>query len=93
LLQNYPNPSNPDTWIPYELAEPANVTIRIYSVDGRLVRRLDLGYKEIDVYASREKAAYWDGKNEAGEQIGGGVYFYQIQAGNFHAVRKMAIVK
>ena len=93
LLQNYPNPFNPETWIPYQLKEDADVQIRIYTATGRLVRTLDLGSKLADAYISRERAAYWDGNNESGEQVASGVYFYHIRAGEFLAVRKMLVLR
>lgn len=93
LLQNFSNPFNPDTWIPYQLAEDVDVTIRIYNVSGRLIRTLDLGRKPAGFYTTKERAAYWDGKNEAGEQAASGVYFYTIQAGDFTATKKMLIDK
>ncbi|MFC1715542.1 choice-of-anchor Q domain-containing protein [Candidatus Poribacteria bacterium] len=93
LLANYPNPFNPETWVPYELAKDTNVAIRIYSASGRLVRLLDLGHKPAGFYTSREKSAYWDGRNESGESVSSGIYFYQIQAGEFSAIRKMTILK
>ena len=93
LAQNFPNPFNPETWIPYELAESSEIRISIYDVQGKLVRTLYFGRKEIGQYFSKDKAAYWDGRNNLGENTGSGVYFYQIQAGDFQAVRKMVIVK
>jgi hypothetical protein len=93
LGQNYPNPFNPDTWIPYQLAQDANVVIRIYDSTGRLVRRLDLGYRQAGYYLDRDKGVYWDGKNEAGEQIASGVYFYTIQAGEFTAAKKSIVTR
>ncbi len=93
LLANYPNPFNPETWIPYQLANPADVALRIYTVDGTLVRTLSLGHKPIGTYQSRNRAAYWDGKNEAGEPVANGVYFYTLTAGDFTATRKMLIRK
>ncbi|MBM3236940.1 T9SS type A sorting domain-containing protein [Candidatus Poribacteria bacterium] len=93
LLQNYSNPFNPDTWIPYQLSEDADVTIKIYNVNGQLVRTLDLGHKQAGFYLSKGQAAYWDGKNEAGEALSSGVYFYQLQAGDFTATGKMLMVK
>ncbi|MFQ6042309.1 MAG: fibronectin type III domain-containing protein, partial [Candidatus Poribacteria bacterium] len=93
LAQNFPNPFNPETWIPYELAEESEVRISIYDVQGKLVRTLYLGHKEIGRYFSKDKAAYWDGRNDLGEKAGSGIYFYQIQAGDFQTVRKMAIIK
>ena len=83
LLANYPNPFNPETWIPYELAEPADVSVRIYSVNGSLVRRLSLGHQAAGMYRSRSRSAYWDGKNELGESVASGVYFYTLTAGDF----------
>ena len=93
LLQSYPNPFNPEVWIPYELAESADVAISIYDTSGRLVRTLDLGRKEIDIYATRDKSAYWDGRNELGEQVTSGIYFYQIKAGDFVATKKFVMLK
>jgi hypothetical protein len=93
LRQNYPNPFNPDTWIPYQLREDNDVVIMIYASTGRLARTLDLGRKPAGFYTDREKAAYWDGKNEAGEYVASGVYFYSIKAGDLTATRKMVIVR
>ena len=93
LLPNYPNPFNPETWIPYQLAEPANVSISIYAADGRLVRTLDLRHRSVGIYESRSRAAYWDGRNASGEPVASGVYFYTLMAGDFTATRKMLIRK
>ena len=93
LLANYPNPFNPETWIPYQLANPAAVTLHIHAIDGTLVRTLSLGHKATGIYQSRSRAAYWDGKNEVGESIASGVYFYTLTAGDFAATRKMLIRK
>jgi hypothetical protein len=93
LLPNYPNPFNPETWIPYELATPADVSISIYSADGRLVRKLDLGHQPVSMYESRNRAAYWNGRNAHGEPVASGVYFYTLTADNFSATRKMLIRK
>ena len=93
LLANYPNPFNPETWIPYQLAKSADVTLRIHAVDGTLVRTLSLGHKATGIYQSRSRAAYWDSKNEVGEPIASGVYFYTLTAGDFAATRKMLIRK
>ena len=93
LLQNYPNPFNPDTWIPYTLADDMYVTIRIYNISGQPVRTLDLGRKPMGFYATKEKAAHWDGRNESGEEISSGVYFYTIQAGDFTTTKKMVIAR
>ena len=93
LEQNFPNPFNPETWIPYQLKEPAEVVIRIYDAKGGLVRTLDLGQRAAGFYLGRTRAAYWDGHNDAGEKVASGIYFYQIKAGDFSAARKMIIVK
>ena len=93
LLPNYPNPFNPETWIPYQLSEPADVEVLIYSVDGRLVRRLALGWMPSGVYRSRSRAAYWDGRNASGESVASGVYFYTLRAGDFSGTRKLVIRK
>ena len=93
LLSNYPNPFNPETWIPYQLAKPAKVTVSIYATDGTLVRTLALGHQPAGVYQDKSRAAYWDGKNELGEPVASGVYFYTLKAGNFTATRKMLIRK
>ena len=93
LLTNYPNPFNPETWIPYRLSEPAEVSVSIYSVDGKLVRTLELGQVPAGVYSDKERAAYWDGRNAAGEPVASGVYFYTLRAGDFSATRKMVIRK
>ena len=93
LLSNYPNPFNPETWIPYQLATPADVTLTIYDIHGRGVRTLDLGHQRAGVYQSRSRAAYWDGKNAQGEPVASGIYFYTLSTGNFTATRKMLIRK
>ncbi len=93
LLANYPNPFNPETWIPYQLSESAEVTLRIYAVNGILVRTLALGQMPAGIYQSRSRAAYWDGKNAVGERVASGLYFYTLTAGNFTATRKMLIRK
>ena len=93
LLANYPNPFNPETWIPYHLSEPAHVTIRIYATSGILVRTLHLGHQPAGIYQYRSRAAYWDGKNAVGESVASGVYFYTLTAGDFTATRKMLIMK
>ncbi|MBD3180836.1 T9SS type A sorting domain-containing protein, partial [Candidatus Poribacteria bacterium] len=88
LMQNYPNPFNPETWIPYQLSKPADVTIFIYNVDGRIVKRLKLGYMMPGYYIDRSRAAYWDGKNEAGEEVASGIYFYIIDAGDYRHIKR-----
>ena len=93
LLANFPNPFNPETWIPYQLAKDADVTLHIYAVNGTLVRTLTLGYQAAGMYQNRSRAAYWDGKNEFGEKVASGLYFYTLTAGDFSATRKMLIRK
>ena len=89
LMSNYPNPFNPETWIPYQLATPAEVTVAIHAADGRLVRTLGLGYQAVGVYQSKGRAAYWDGRNAQGEPVASGVYFYTLMAGDFHSDKKV----
>ncbi len=93
LLPNYPNPFNPETWIPYRLAREAEVAITIYDTKGTLVRRLALGNQAAGYYAERGKAAYWDGRNEDGEAVASGIYIYHVRAGDYAASRRMVIVK
>ena len=93
LLQNYANPFNPETWIPYRLAEPAEVTIKIHNPLGHPVRAFDLGYQAAGSYVDESKAVYWNGKNDSGESVSSGIYFYTMRAGNFVATRKMVIKK
>ncbi len=93
LAQNFPNPFNPETWIPYQIMESAEITIQIYDPSGRLVRRLDLGLKSAGFYTTRSTAAYWDGRNNEGERVASGVYFYTLQTRDFSATRKMLIAK
>ena len=100
LFANYPNPFNPETWIPYQLANPAEVTVRIYTTGGALVRTLAIGHQPAGIYEDRQRAAYWDGRNGNGEPVASGVYFYtlstestrdSVTAGDFTATRKMVI--
>ena len=93
LLQNYPNPFNPETWIPYELAEPADVTICIYTHSGQSVRTLRLGHKEEGIYRDKYRAGYWDGRNDAGELMASGTYFYQLEADDVSHIRKMTVLR
>ena len=93
LLPNYPNPFNPETWIPYQLAEPADVSLHIYAVDGQVVRKLDLGHSEAGRYIDRSRAAYWNGKNTLGEPVASGLYFYTLTAGKYVATRRLLILK
>ncbi len=93
LFANYPNPFNPETWIPYQLSTPNEVVLTIHSVTGSRVRTLSLGHQTKGVYKSRNRAAHWDGKNESGETVGSGIYYYTLTAGKFTATRKMVILK
>ena len=93
LLRNYPNPFNPETWIPYQLAESAEVTLTIYDINGQLIRRLAVGHQAAGMYRSRSRAVYWDGHNQLGESVASGLYFYTLTAGEFSATRKMLILK
>ena len=93
LLPNYPNPFNPETWIPYQLAAPAEVTLTIYDMNGGVVRRLAVGPQAAGLYQSRSRAAYWDGRNQHGESVASGIYFYTLKTSEFTATRKMLIRK
>ena len=93
LLPNYPNPFNPETWMPYDLAEDADVHIDIYNLKGESVRQLSVGFQTAGTYRTRSRAAYWDGQNAAGEPVASGIYFYTLQAGQFKATRQMVILK
>ena len=93
LFQSYPNPFNPDVWIPYELGEDASVSVEIYNISGQLVRTLQVGLKKRGQYLSKDKAVYWDGRNQLGERATSGVYFYVLKAGDYMSMRKMAILK
>ena len=93
LLSNYPNPFNPETWIPYHLAADAEVTVTIYNLQGELVRQLDVGLQEAGYYVDKSRAAYWDGTNEDRESVASGVYFYKLDAGDFTASKRMVVVK
>ena len=93
LLANYPNPFNPETWIPFRLAEDSNVSLDIYGASGALVRTIDLGFTPAAVYEGRSDAIYWDGRNNFGEQVSSGLYFYHLRAGEFSATRRMVVVK
>ena len=93
LLANYPNPFNPETWIPYQLADSAEVMLTIYDMNGQIVRRLAVGHQAAGMYRSRSRAAYWDGRNQLGEPVASGLYFYTLTAGEFTATRRMLILK
>ena len=93
LMQNYPNPFNPETWIPYQLSEDSSVSVSIYDTTGKLVRTLSLGFQSAGFYNSRERAAYWDGRNALGERVASGTYFYQLTTPTFQQTRRLVIVK
>ena len=93
LLANYPNPFNPETWLPYQLANDAEVTIRIYSAAGQLVRHMDLSFQQAGYYIGKSRAAYWDGRNDFGERLASGIYFYQLNTAESSTTRKMVIRK
>jgi hypothetical protein len=93
LYQNFPNPFNPETWIPYQLVKASEVKIFIYNSQGKLVRRLDLGRQLAGTYLSKEQAVYWNGRNENGESVSSGVYFYTLQSGDFRSTKRMVLLK
>ena len=93
LLANYPNPFNPETWIPYQLAAPAEVALTIFDMNGGMVRRLEMGHQAAGLYQIRSRAAYWDGRNQRGESVASGLYFYTLRTGDFTATRKMLVQK
>ena len=93
LMQNFPNPFNPETWIPYYLTEAASVTVRIYNVKSELIRSIDVGKQAAGAYTNRQSAAYWDGKDDTGQSVASGVYFYQLLADDFSETRRMVVMK
>ncbi|MBC8232488.1 T9SS type A sorting domain-containing protein, partial [bacterium] len=93
VFQNFPNPFNPETWIPFQIPEATDVTVKIYNVFGQAVRTIDLGQKEVGRYLSKDESIHWDGRNQNGELVPSGVYFYQFRAGKFMAMKKMLLVK
>ena len=93
LLQNFPNPFNPETWIPYQLREDGEVVINIFDMRGELVREFDLGFKSAGLHVGQDRAVHWDGTNDAGETVASGVYFYSIRSGDFGAVKKLTVVR
>jgi hypothetical protein len=93
LLSNYPNPFNPETWIPFELSQDSKVSVTIYNVAGTPVRNISVGYLQAGSYVSQLKSVYWDGKSDTGERVSSGTYFYQIRAGDYTETRKMVILK
>ena len=93
LLANYPNPFNPETWIPYQLAKDTDAQLLIYDMRGKIVRSLTLEHQFAGYYTSSSRAAYWDGRNGLGERVASGVYFYQLLANQVSPMRKMVILK
>ena len=93
LLANYPNPFNPETWIPYQLAAPAEVALTIYDMNGGAVRRLEMGHQPAGCIRTEAVRLYWDGRNGRGESVASGIYFYTLKADEFTATRKMLIRK
>jgi len=93
LLPNYPNPFNPDTWIPFELSQNSKVLVTIYDLAGTPVRTINMGYLQAGSYVSQSCAIYWDGKTDIGERVASGIYFYQIQMGDYIETHKMVILK
>jgi len=93
LLQNFPNPFNPETWIPYQLAQNASVTVRIYNLKGQSIRTIELGPKTAGTYLAKDRAVYWDGRDNVGEKVASGMYFYMLKAGEFMSTRRMVIIE
>ena len=93
MLPNYPNPFNPETWLPFELKDAADVSLKIYNLKGEQVRHLPLGFLPVGTYRHRSKAAHWDGTNHSGERVASGIYFCQFTAGNFQSIHRLAIMK
>ncbi|MBT7806962.1 T9SS type A sorting domain-containing protein, partial [Candidatus Poribacteria bacterium] len=93
LWPNYPNPFNPETWIPFDLTEPASVTVTIYDVAGSLIREIRVGWTPAGTYRESRRAAHWDGRNTYGEQVASGVYVYELRAGAYRAARRMIVRK
>ena len=93
MLANYPNPFNPETWIPYQLAQDSHVNIKIYNAAGMLIRKFDIGYQKAGDYTSQNLAVHWDGRSDIGEHVASGVYFYTLSSKDYTATRRMAILK
>ena len=93
LLANYPNPFNPETWIPYTLATDTEVKVTIYNTQGVVIRLIELGHQAAGYYTGRDRAAYWNGRNSHGELVASGIYFYQLETDNMSSIRKMVILK
>ena len=93
LLPNYPNPFNPETWIPFQLAQDTPVTISIYDTAGKLIRTIELGNKHAGIYMVKDRAAYWDGRDNLGEKVASGIYFYRLKTNDYDVQKKMTFVK
>ena len=93
LLANYPNPFNPETWIPFQLAKATTVSFSIHDIHGNIIKHVDLSHLKAGVYESKDKAIHWDGRNKSGEYVVSGVYFYTLQAGNVKTTKKMILMK
>ena len=93
LLSNYPNPFNPETWIPFELNQDSDVNLAIYDMAGRLVRRLDIGFQKAGTYLQRDRAICWDGRTQSGEQVASGTYFYTLKTEGYVSIQKMIILE
>lgn len=93
LLQNYPSPFNPETWIPFELSEGSEVVVTVYNVRGQVVRSMELGFRDPGVYRTPNRAAYWDGRNDLGEEVAGDAYFVELSTGGYRETRRLALIK
>ena len=93
VLANFPNPFNPETWIPFQVKQDSIVTIHIYNAVGQLVRKLKVGFRPAGVYDTKDNAVYWNGQNDQGERVSSGIYFYTLQAETFQDTRKMLLLK
>ena len=93
LLSNYPNPFNPETWIPFQLAQPTSVVLRLYDIEGKIIRTINLGHKKVGFYTATNRAIYWDGKNQLGESVSSGAYFYRLTTSGYDAIKKMVILR
>ena len=93
LLPNYPNPFNPDTWIPFALADAAEITVTVYDAGGQVIRCMELGQQAPGVYRTPNRAAHWDGRNDRGEKVASGTYFVELAAGDFREMRRLVVMK
>ncbi|MEO2004218.1 MAG: hypothetical protein ABGY41_08975, partial [Candidatus Poribacteria bacterium] len=93
LLPNYPNPFNPETWIPFELSEGGEVVVTVYNVRGQVVRSMELGFRDPGVYGAPNRAAYWDGRNDRGEEVAGDAYFVELSTGGYRETRRLTLIK